>query len=89
MSDPRFIGLVHALRSSAEAALGELASPMVTRLARDSLLARTTAERSVALLEMLWEKTNGNLSVTERDALQSALDDVRARLASAPPGRVD
>ena len=30
MPDPRFIGLVHSLRSSAEAALGDLASPLVT-----------------------------------------------------------
>ena len=43
MPDPRFIGLIHSLRSSAEAALGELASPMVTRLARDGALARRTA----------------------------------------------
>jgi hypothetical protein len=79
--DPRFIGLVHSLRSSAEAALGELSSPMVTRLARDGALARRTAERSLALLEMLVEKTLGRLDATERDALMHARDEVRRRLA--------
>ncbi len=81
MPDPRFIGLVHSLRSSAEAALGELASPMVTRLARDGVLARTTAQRSLDLLEMLVEKTRGQLDATERDALMTARDAVRRRLA--------
>jgi len=82
MPDPRFIGLVHSLRSSAEAALGELASPMVTRLARDGALARRTAERSLDLLEMLADKTQGRLDATERDALIRARDDIRLRLAA-------
>jgi hypothetical protein len=90
MPDPRFIGLVHSLRSSAEAALGELASPMLTRLARDGVLARTTARRSLDLLEMLVEKTVGQLDATERDALLTARDVVRRRLDATvdpePPG---
>lgn len=87
MPDPRFIGLVHSLRSSAEAALGDLASPMVTRLARDGALARTTATRSLDLLDLLFEKTRGNLDATERDALVRARDAVRAALTvSAPTG---
>jgi hypothetical protein len=86
MSDPRFIGLVHSLRSSAEAALGELSSPMVTRLARDGALARRTAVRSLELLEMLVDKTVGRLDATERDALLTARDAVRARLAATADG---
>ncbi|MFN2321919.1 MAG: DUF1844 domain-containing protein [Trueperaceae bacterium] len=82
MPDPRFIGLVHSLRSSAEAALGDLASPMVTRLARDGALARTTATRSLDLLDLLFEKTRGNLDATEREALVRAREAVRARLAA-------
>ena len=82
MPDPRFIGLVHSLRSSAEAALGDLASPMVTRLARDGALARTTATRSLDLLDLLFEKTRGNLDATEREALVRARDVVRAALAA-------
>lgn len=80
MPDPRFIGLVHSLRSSAEAALGDLASPMVTRLARDGALARKTATRSLDLLDVLFDKTRGNLDATEREALVRARDAVRAAL---------
>lgn len=83
MPDPRFIGLVHSLRSSAEAALGDLASPMVTRLARDGALARKTAERSLDLLDMLFEKTRGQLDATEREALVRAREAVRERLTLA------
>lgn len=96
MADPRFIGLVASIRSSAEAALGETDSPMVTRLARDGALARRTAERSVELLEMLEHKTHGNLDETERDALHRALAEIRGRLAavdgdadSSPPSGAD
>lgn len=81
MADPRFIGLVHSLRSSAEAALGDLASPMVTRLHRDGALARKTAERSLDLLDMLFEKTRGQLDATEREALVRAREAVQQRLA--------
>jgi hypothetical protein len=83
--DPRFIGLVHSLRSSAEAALGDLASPMLTRLARDGALARTTATRSLDLLDLLFDKTRGNLDATERDALVRAREAVRAALAATEP----
>ena len=82
MPDPRFIGLVHSLRSSAEAALGDLASPMVTRLARDGALARSTATRSLDLLDLLYDKTRGNLDATEREALVRARQAVRAALAA-------
>lgn len=82
MPDPRFIGLVHALRSSAEAALGELGSPVLTRLARDGVLARSTAERSLSLLDMLAEKTLGHLDPTERDALHAARRELQGRLAA-------
>lgn len=80
MSDPRFIGLVASLRSSVEAALGETDSPLRTRLARDGALARRTAERGLALLDMLAEKTLGNLDETERDALQAARRSLHARI---------
>lgn len=89
MPDPRFIGLVHSLRSSAEAALGDLASPMVTRLARDGALARTTATRSLDLLDLLFEKTRGNLDATEREALVRAREAVRAGLAATEASDAD
>lgn len=82
MTDPRFIGLVHSLLSSAEAALGEANSPMVRHLARDGLMARRTGERSLELLLMLQEKTYGNLDETERSALNQAVSTVQARLSA-------
>jgi hypothetical protein len=81
MSDPRFIGLVASLRSSAQAALGETDSPMLHRLARDGALQRRTAERALALLDMLAEKTHGHLDETERAALHDARSSLHARLA--------
>ena len=81
MSDPRFIGLVASLRSSAQAALGETDSPMLHHLARDGALQRRTAERALALLDMLAEKTHGHLDETERAALHDARSSLHARLA--------
>jgi hypothetical protein len=72
MPDPRFIGLVHSILSSAEASLGELESPVFNRLASQGALARRTAERSLGLLAMLEEKTRGNLDETERTTLHRA-----------------
>ena len=80
MPDPRFIGLVASLRSSVEASLGEADSPMAHRLARDGVLRRSTAERGLALLDMLAEKTHGNLDEAERAALHDARTSLRARL---------
>jgi hypothetical protein len=80
VSDPRFIGLIASLRSSAQAALGETDSPMLHRLARDGALQRRTAERALALLDMLAEKTHGNLDETERAALHDARTALHARL---------
>jgi hypothetical protein len=91
VSDPHFIGLVHAILSSAEAALGEGASPMLSHLAKDGVLARRTAARSLDLLEMLVAKSAGNLTNTERATLYAARDRVRALLAAseAASARVD
>jgi len=75
----RFVGLIHALRASAEAAMGDDSSPL--RLAsRDGVAGRKAARRSLDLLEMLQVKTLGNLEPGERDALWSALRAVRDRL---------
>ena len=53
---------------------------MRLQLAKDGLLARRTAEKSLALLEMLQRKTLGNLDETERDALNKAQQTVAERL---------
>ena len=85
MPDPRFIGLVHSILSSAEAALGERDSPLFNRLASHGAVARRTAERSLGLLTMLEEKSRGNLDETERDALHRARRRIRELLDDAQP----
>jgi hypothetical protein len=80
VANKHFIGLVHSVLSSAEAALGEAHSPMTRHLLRDGVLAKRTAEKSLELLSMLQEKTHGNLDETERDALRSAQATIRERL---------
>ena len=82
MTDKHFIGLVHSILSSAEAAMGEMNSPMVTRLARDGILAKKTAEKSLELLNMLQQKTIGNLDDTERNALHHAQRTIQQKLES-------
>jgi len=84
VSDPRFIGLVQSLLASAEAALGEVDSPMARHLARDGVLAERTGRRSLELLVMLEQKTYGNLNETERSTLQHALETIRRRLEGLP-----
>lgn len=84
MPDPRFIGLVHSILSSAEAALGEQESPMFHRLAGQGALARRTAEKALGLLAMLEEKTRGRLDETERATLHRAHRKVASLLAEAP-----
>lgn len=78
------MGLVHALRSSAEAALGDDDSPLRARAPQDGVAGVAAAQRSLDLLEMLREKTAGNLDEAERDLLWSALRTLRARLAERP-----
>ncbi|HKI58872.1 MAG TPA: DUF1844 domain-containing protein [Trueperaceae bacterium] len=78
------MGLVHALRASAEAALGDDDGPLRSRAPGDSVRGSAAARRSLGLLEMLRERTAGNLTETERDTLWTALRAVRARLDGAP-----
>ncbi|MEX2501811.1 MAG: DUF1844 domain-containing protein [Trueperaceae bacterium] len=80
MADPRFIGLVHSVLASAQASLGEEHSPMGRHLDRAGVRSRRTAERSLALLAMLHEKTRGNLDETERASLDGALRTIRGGL---------
>lgn len=81
MTDKHFIGLVYSILSSAEAALGETNSPMLSHLAKDGALKRQTAERGLELLTMLQRKTLGNLDETERDALYQAQKTIGEKLA--------
>lgn len=83
MSDKHFIGLIHSLLSSAEAALGEEHSPMLSHLAKDGVLKKRTAEKSLELLRMLEHKTLGNLDETEQQALQQARKTIQERLEAS------
>lgn len=83
MPDPRFVGLVHSLLSSAQASLGEENSPVTRRLEAQGARSRRTAERSLALLEMLREKTRGNLDATEKATLEGALGTLRGLVDAA------
>lgn len=76
------MGLVHALEAAAEAALGDDTSPL-RQLRRQGLEGVKAARRSLALLEMLHEKTLGNLNDSEREELWAALRSVRATLTAA------
>lgn len=78
----RFIGLVHALRASAETALGDDSSPL-RQARRQGLEGLKAARRSLGLLEMLQEKTLGNLDEAEREELWNALRTVRAVMVEA------
>jgi Domain of unknown function (DUF1844) len=80
MSDKHFIGLVHSLLSSAEAALGETNSPMLSHLVKDGALKRRTAEKSLELLQMLERKTLGNLDDTEQQTLYQARKTIEEKL---------
>jgi Domain of unknown function (DUF1844) len=80
MANKHFIGLVHAILSSAQASLGETNSPMLSHLAKDGALAKRTAKRSLELLQMLERKTLGNLDETEHDALFTASKTIQEML---------
>lgn len=88
MPHHEFVGLVQSLLATAEAALGDFTATSA-RLRNDGLMetparARRTAERSLALLTMLAEKTRGNLDFTEADLLTGAIASIRERLAELP-----
>jgi Domain of unknown function (DUF1844) len=82
-SNPEFLGLVHSLQATAEAALGDF-NAATASAGRDGLLAQErateTAQRSLKLLSMLAEKTRGNLDMTEAEVLGNAVNALRARL---------
>ena len=78
----RFIGLVHALQASAETALGDDTNPL-RQARRQGLEGVKAARRSLGLLEMLQEKSLGNLDESEREELWTALRVVRSVLAEA------
>ncbi|GAA4003491.1 DUF1844 domain-containing protein [Deinococcus rubellus] len=85
MANPEFLGLIHSLQATAEAALGDI-NAATASANRDGLLAsdraHQTAERSLKLLTMLAEKTRGNLDMTEAEVLGNAVNALRQRLGN-------
>ena len=80
MANPELIGLIHSLTATGESALGEL-NALTARMNRDGLeRSRRTAERSLRVLEMLAEKTRGNLDRVEADALTGGIRSLREGL---------
>lgn len=83
MTKPIFIGLVQSLIATGEAAMGEL-SPVHHRFDEDGLKRSVlTATRSLELLEMLEEKTQGNLDILEMEILSQGIQTLRALLAGS------
>ncbi len=83
MSDQYFIGLVSSIYSSAEAAMGAKNTPVGIHLAKDGLLKKSTAHKSLDLLDMLYRKTAGNLDETEMAALLTAQKNLRALIEAS------
>lgn len=68
-----FIGLVSALASSAMAQMGKIANPVTGKTERNLDEAKT----SIDMLEMLKDKTQGNLTTDESNMLLSILSNLR------------
>lgn len=89
MSNPDFLGLIHSLTASAETSLGQL-NALTARMNRDGVArSRSTAERSLRLLEVLAQKTRGNLSAEEAQTLSHAVENVKKLLKETPLERAE
>ena len=84
MANTDFLGLIHSLTAAAETSLGQF-NALTARMNRDGLSRnRVTAERSLRLLEMLSQKTRGNLDAEEASTLTSAVQSLTQLLAQVP-----
>ncbi|MEY4529531.1 MAG: hypothetical protein RLZZ156_252 [Deinococcota bacterium] len=84
MTNTDFLGLIHSLTAAAETSLGQF-NALTARMNRDGVTRnRTTAERSLRLLEMLVVKTRGNLNLEEAKTLTEAVGSVSTLLANSP-----
>ena len=80
MPQTDFIGLIHSLVTTGESALGSI-NVLTARMNRDGLeRSRTTAERSLRLLEVLAQKTRGNLDAEEAEVLSGGIQSLRSGL---------
>ena len=86
-----FLGLIHSFQSAAMQQMGKIPSPFSGQIERDLEQARL----SIDMLEMLEERTNGNLTGEEARFLKHVLTELRlnyvaevgedAKRAPAPP----
>ena len=86
-----FLGLIHSFQSAAMQQMGKVPSPFSGQIERDLEQARL----SIDMLEMLEERTNGNLTGEEARFLKHVLTELRlnyvaemdeeAKRAPAPP----
>jgi Domain of unknown function (DUF1844) len=88
MANADFMGLIHTLVHTGEAALGQI-NVLTSRLARDGVERnRANAERSLRLLEVLAQKTRGNLDADEAEALTNGMQSLREGLRELEDVRV-
>ncbi len=73
MEEDKFIQLVLSLHSSAWIALGKVTNPLSGKIEKDPDVARN----SIDILEMLKEKTRGNLNEEESKLIASCLADLQ------------
>jgi hypothetical protein len=88
MANADFMGLIHTLVHTGEAALGQI-NVLTSRMARDGVERnRANAERSLRLLEVLAQKTRGNLDADEAEALTNGMQSLREGLRELEATRV-
>lgn len=73
----QFIGFISIFGSSAMQAMGKVANPFNGKIEKNMEAAKT----SIDLLELLEEKTRGNLTQNEKKALESLLTNLRLNYA--------
>jgi hypothetical protein len=84
MPNADFLGLIQSLKASGEAGLGQL-NALTARMNRDGVQRnRATAEKSLRLLEVLAQKTRGNLDAEEAEALTNAVSSLKKLLEETP-----
>ncbi|MCK9555162.1 DUF1844 domain-containing protein [bacterium] len=73
----QFIGFISIFGNSAMQAMGKTANPFNGKIEKNM----ETAKASIDLLELLEEKTKGNLTQNEQKALESLLTNLRLNYA--------
>jgi len=68
-----FLGLIHSFQAAAMQQMGKIANPYTEKIERDMRQARL----SIDMLEMLEERTTGNLTGEESRFLQHVLTELR------------